>query len=855
MRSLPTTEASGHLQTDQWGEELATTSSNHRYEPDDDFTYPRFTSALPSHFATDHHAVVSQHEYSGEQRPAWPGGDQSDSVDTESDNEARLRTAEQYSSNLTTRSAAGGEEPPSDPTQTLLPRPFDLVSEYEEFDTIDWVRDEEEHHHDRESFDAYAREHPTLLNKLRREFLRSQAWLFVLLVGSSVAVLVSFVDIALEWLVDVRFGYCTTGYFEGQASCCADVAIDQKCTTWVTWAAAFGVIDQTSAALLNWFWYSFFGVLFAFLSVWLVINFAPRAGGSGIPELKALLGGFVIYDFLTVKTLLIKLVGVILSVASGLQLGKEGPLAHIGAATVSLFDWFLPFYGKNEVKRREIISAGTACGVGLAFGTPVGGVLFSLEEASYYFPHKTMWRSFFAAAIAAMVLQAINPLHNGKLVSFSVSYPHGWRWFEMPFYILIAVLGGFAGKLFVGMNMRIAEFRKHTNLRKWPITEVLVLTFITAVCCWPNNYTRGDLAETMAVLFSTCDSQDDRAVQSMVADLCASNPWPAVIALLLGTLVRLILCTMTAGVRVPSGLFIPSMCIGAMMGRAVGMLVQQLWMNNLHAGYFSECQDVDSDLSVNSCVIPGTYALMGAAAVLAGFTRATISLVVIVFELTGNSDFILPVMVSVLVGKTVADWLGGEGIYEEQIILNELPYLDHKRSYHFNHTTAEIMHKNIVAIPYKGNTLRSLRHLLSKHLYSGYPVTDVGDVFIGYMQYKDLKESVDARLPHLNPDTPCVLGPEELEQLRESRAACLDFTDLFDKAPMMVKPTTPLRLVFRMFKDLGFRYLLVVERGVLVGLLTKKDILQYIALYFDKRIRTFLPAVGSASPLSFGAPT
>jgi chloride channel 3/4/5 len=62
-------------------------------------------------------------------------------------------------------------------------------------------------------------------------------------------------------------------------------------------------------------------------------------------------------------------------------------------------------FNKNEGKRREILSASAAAGVAVAFGAPIGGVLFSLEEVSYYFPIKTMIRSYFCALVAAMVLK------------------------------------------------------------------------------------------------------------------------------------------------------------------------------------------------------------------------------------------------------------------------------------------------------------------------------------------------------------------------------------------------------------------------------------------------------------------
>lgn len=104
------------------------------------------------------------------------------------------------------------------------------------------------------------------------------------------------------------------------------------------------------------------------------------AAGSGIPEIKVILSGFVIRGFLGSWTLAVKSVGLTLSVASGLSLGKEGPFVHIASAVGNILSRFSSKYDRNEAKRREIISAACAAGVAVSFGAPVGGVLFSLEE-------------------------------------------------------------------------------------------------------------------------------------------------------------------------------------------------------------------------------------------------------------------------------------------------------------------------------------------------------------------------------------------------------------------------------------------------------------------------------------------
>jgi chloride channel 3/4/5 len=138
------------------------------------------------------------------------------------------------------------------------------------------------------------------------------------------------------------------------------------------------------------------------------------AAGSGIPEVKTILSGFVIHGFLGGRVLFTKSVGLAMSVASGLSLGKEGPFVHIVCCIGNIVSRFFEKYETNEAKRREILSAASAAGVAVAFGAPIGGVLFSLEEVSYFFPPKVMWKSFFCALIAAVTLKFLNPFgeHN-----------------------------------------------------------------------------------------------------------------------------------------------------------------------------------------------------------------------------------------------------------------------------------------------------------------------------------------------------------------------------------------------------------------------------------------------------------
>lgn len=155
-----------------------------------------------------------------------------------------------------------------------------------------------------------------------------------------------------------------------------------------------------------------------------------------------------------------------------------------------------------------------------------------------------------------------------------------------------------------------------------------------------------------------------------------SHVWPVVRAILVAMIVKGFLTIITFGIKLPAGIFIPTLGVGACAGRIVGIAVQCLQYHYPNSPVFAVCEgDMD-------CVVPGLYAMVGAAAALSGVTvsfrrkviwatkltlnlqRTTVSLAVIMFELTDTLTYAVPVMMSVLVAKTVADALEPKGIYD-----------------------------------------------------------------------------------------------------------------------------------------------------------------------------------------------
>lgn len=108
------------------------------------------------------------------------------------------------------------------------------------------------------------------------------------------------------------------------------------------------------------------------------------AAGSGIPEIKTILSGFNIPHFLDFKVLAVKAVGAIFAVGTGLNLGKEGPFVHISTCVGYLVARWFPKYRGNGRKMREMLSVACSSGLSVAFGAPIGGVLFSYEVGCHH---------------------------------------------------------------------------------------------------------------------------------------------------------------------------------------------------------------------------------------------------------------------------------------------------------------------------------------------------------------------------------------------------------------------------------------------------------------------------------------
>lgn len=408
--------------------------------------------------------------------------------------------------------------------------------------------------------------------KILRFLDTSHIWIVLIFTGMCTALVSAFIDIVSRWLADVKFGHCTDAFYLPMDFCCSGIDPNDVCEKWETWEQTFHIENHVVGSYaIAYVFYIIYAILFATTACILVTFYSPHARFSGITEIKTILSGFIIRGLLGFKTLLFKSIGLILVVGAGLWIGKEGPLVHVACCCAAMAMKFFPQLNNNEAIKREVLAAATSAGISVAFGSPIGGVLFSLEQLTYYFPERTLWTSFVAAMVAAVTLQFINPFRSGNLVLFQVIYDRLWHRFEIVPFAFIGVIGGLYGACFTHLNITIANWRRRNKfIASRPVLEVALVALVTAIVTYPSVYTRIPASLSLSHLFQECST-------NVPGHLCDNNYWISSYFLLTAAGIQgFFLTAYTFGINIPAGIIMPSMLNGALIGRAIGIAVN-IW--------------------------------------------------------------------------------------------------------------------------------------------------------------------------------------------------------------------------------------------------------------------------------------
>ncbi|XP_039533295.1 chloride channel protein 2a isoform X1 [Pimephales promelas] len=497
-----------------------------------------------------------------------------------------------------------------------------------------------------------------------KKFLISRVgedWIFLILLGLLMAL--------VSWAMDYTIAFC------------------QQAQKWMYVGLHSNILLQYLA------WVTYPVVLITFSAGFTQI-LAPQAVGSGIPEMKTILRGVVLKEYLTFKTFVAKVIGLTCALGSGMPLGKEGPFVHVASLCAALLSKFMALFGgiymlkeepfegnKNELRNTEMLSAACAVGVGCCFAAPIGGVLFSIEVTSTFFAVRNYWRGFFAATFSAFIFRVLAVWNNDEetitalfKTRFRLDFPFDLQ--ELPAFAVLGIASGFGGALFVYLNRIIVEsMRKQKTINKFLLKKRLVypavVTLLISTLTFPpgfGQFMAGQLTqhESLVALFDNLTWYKQGVAEEFAYSSHVPQAWkhPQVsvfITLLLFIVMKFWMSAVATTMPVPCGAFMPVFLIGAAFGRLVGESMAAVFPEGIHA-----------DNTVYP-IVPGGYAVVGAAA-LSGAVTHTVSTAVIVFELTGQISHILPVMIAVILANAVAQSLQ-PSLYDSIIRIQKLPYL------------------------------------------------------------------------------------------------------------------------------------------------------------------------------------
>uniref|UniRef100_A0A7N8WWS1 Chloride channel, voltage-sensitive 1a n=1 Tax=Mastacembelus armatus TaxID=205130 RepID=A0A7N8WWS1_9TELE len=488
---------------------------------------------------------------------------------------------------------------------------------------------------------------------------------------------------------------------------------------------------------LAWVSYPLLFVLFSSLFCHLV---SPQAIGSGIPELKTILRGVVLKEYLTVKAFIAKVIGLTAALGSGMPVGKEGPFVHIASICAAVLSRFMSIFSgvyQNPYCYTDILTVGCAVGVGCCFGTPLGGVLFSIEVTSTYFAVRNYWRGYFAATFSAFIFRVLSVFNKDAVTitalfrtNFRMDFPFDLQ--ELPAFAIIGISCGFLGAFFVYLNRQVVLFMRRPNamthfLTKHRLVFPAVVTLVIATLTFPpgfGQFMAGELMprECINSLFDNFTWTKISGSPTPVG-LGRSAAWvhPDVnvfVILLLFFLMKFWMSAVATTMPIPSGAFMPVFILGAAFGRLVGEIMATLFP---HGIVFD---------SILYRIIPGGYAVIGAAA-LTGAVTHTVSTAVICFELTGQISHILPMMVAVILANMVAQGLQ-PSLYDSIIQVKKLPYLPELGFGHmsqYNIFVEDIMVRKVKFVSLQ-STYREVKLLLDSSSLKSIPLVDSKDSMI-----------------------------------------------------------------------------------------------------------------------------
>lgn len=354
------------------------------------------------------------------------------------------------------------------------------------------------------------------------------------------------------------------------------------------------------------------------VALWLVKRVSPDSAGSGIPHLKSVLIGERTLNWR--RILPVKFVSGLLGIGGGFALGREGPTIQMGGSIGLMISGWLRV-PKGEGERKALISAGAGAGLAAAFNAPLAGMMFVLEELQTKLT-PVVFVAAFLASVTADVVARVMTTEEPVFILRGMLPP---TMTVLPVAAVVGLLAGFGGVAF-NRSLR-ASLDFFSRLTKRIGDKVFAVGAVTGGAI-------GFVGWLVPGIVGTGTGIVDQTLAGKIAII-----WAPVLLL-----VRFALTMVSYGCGTAGGIFIPMFVLGALGGLSVGAAA--------HAFYpvwFPH---------------PEVFVVLGMGATFTAIVRAPLTGMVLLVEMTGVYDFMLPLLVSCLVSYAVADAMGELPVYE-----------------------------------------------------------------------------------------------------------------------------------------------------------------------------------------------
>jgi CIC family chloride channel protein len=512
--------------------------------------------------------------------------------------------------------------------------------------------------------------------------------------------------------------------------------------------------DLLSMALVMPFWGKILLPAIGGLLVGIIIYFfAQEAKGHGVPEVMeavALKDGRM-----RTRVVFAKAFASAICIGTGGSVGREGPIVQIGSAISSAIGRWVKMSGE---RLRILVACGAAAGIAATFNAPMAGALFSLEVIL----SELAVLRFIPIVVSSVIATALSRHYLGNFPAFEVPAYDLLHYSELFLYLLLGVVAGVVAFIFIRLLYAMEDFFERLKLPEFLKPAI-----------------GGSIIGCIGIFFPQVFGVGYESVTQVLRGEMFG-------IMLLGILVAKILATsITIGSGSSGGIFAPSLFMGAFLGGAFGQVI--------------------SVILPYTTASPGAYALVGMGAVVAGTTRAPITAMIIIFEMTANYRIILPLMFACTIGLVVSARLSRESIYTLKLVRRgvnihggkELNVLKRLK-------VAQVMVPEIELVP-PSATLNELFTRMMASSHNHFFVLGNDNRICGHISLATLRPIL-----------------KDYETVRDVVIA----SDLMDRNVTVVRAEESLDMVMQLFGKFDLREIPVVDKGQLVGTIRRSDVIE-----------------------------